>query len=93
MPITRGPVKPIPVEPITHASPSEVSIGETTPLTLDLISSKGPQQIRIYYTIYDKDSKELEQHNQEMRLSPQQPESSTKIYDVDFASTKACRFD
>ena len=88
MPITRGPVKPIPVEPITHASPSEVSIGETTPLTLDLISSKGPQQIRIYYTIYDKDSKELEQHNQEMRLSPQQPESSTKIYDVDLPPQK-----
>ena len=88
MPITRGPVKPIPVEPITHASPSEVSIGETTPLTLDLISSKGPQQIRIYYTIYDKDSKELEQHNQEMRLSPQQPESSTKIYNVDLPPQK-----
>ena len=88
MPITRGPVKPIPVEPITHASPSEVSIGETIPLTLDLISSKGPQQIRIYYTIYDKDSKELEQHNQEMRLSPQQSESSTKIYNVDLPPQK-----
>ena len=61
IPITSIPVKSLVVpHSIKHAPASEIPIGETIPLTLDLISSKGAQQIRIYYTIYDKDSKELE---------------------------------
>ena len=55
---------------------------------MDLISSKGAQQIRIYYTIYDKDSKELEQHNQEMRLWKPQSTSSRWVYKLDLPSQK-----
>ena len=89
IPITSIPVKPLVVpHSIKHAPASEIPIGETIPLTLDLISSKGAQQIRIYYTIYDKDSKELEQHNQEMRLWKPQSTSSRWVYKLDLPSQK-----
>ena len=89
IPITSIPVKSLVVpHSIKHAPASEIPIGETIPLTLDLISSKGAQQIRIYYTIYDKDSKELEQHNQEMRLWKPQSTSSRWVYKLDLPSQK-----
>ena len=89
IPITSIPVKsPVVPHSIKHAPASEIPIGETIPLTLDLISSKGAQQIRIYYTIYDKDSKELEQHNQEMRLWKPQSTSSRWVYKLDLPSQK-----
>ena len=89
IPITSIPVELLVVpHSIKHAPASEIPIGETIPLTLDLISSKGAQQIRIYYTIYDKDSKELEQHNQEMRLWKPQSTSSRWVYKLDLPSQK-----
>ena len=89
IPITSIPVKSLVVpHSIKHAPASEIPIGETIPLTLDLISSKGAQQIRIYYTIYDKDSKELEQYNQEMRLWKPQSTSSRWVYKLDLPSQK-----
>ena len=86
----------IPITPISpkispimkHVPPSRVSVGDTIPLTLDLISSKAPRQVTIVYKTYDKDDNELEQHNQEMRLGNKQPASSTKIYDVDLPPQK-----
>ena len=52
------------------------------PLTLDLISSKAPRQVTIFYETYDKNDNELKQHNLEMRLSSQQSASSTWTYKV-----------
>ena len=77
-PVTRPTVK--------HDSPSKISVGETVPLTLDLISSKAPQQVTIYYTTYDRNRNELEQSNQRMRLGGQQSASSTWDYKVDLPS-------
>ena len=73
---------------VKHDSPSRISVGEIIPLTLNLISSKGPQQVKIYYKIYDRDRNELEQNNQEMRLWDQQSESSTWTYDAGLPSQK-----
>ena len=86
----------IPITPISpkispimkHVPPSRVSVGDTIPLTLDLISSKAPRQVTIVYKTYDKDDNELEQHNQEMRLGNKQPASSTRIYRVDLPPQK-----
>ena len=71
-----------------HDSPSRISVGEIIPLTLNLISSKGPQQVKIYYKIYDKDRNELAQNSQEMRLWDQQSASSTWAYKVGLPSQK-----
>ena len=73
---------------VKHDSASSISIGEIIPLTLNLISSKGPQQVKINYTIYDRDRNELEQNNQEMRLWDRQPASSTWTYTVNLPSQK-----
>ena len=67
---------------VEHDSPSSISVGEKIPLTLNLISSIGPQQVKIYYKIYDKDHSELKQNNQGIRLWDQQSASSTWIYSV-----------
>ena len=67
---------------VEHDSPSSISVGETIPLTLNLISSIGPQQVKIYYKIYDKDHSKLKQNNQGIRLWDQQSASSTWIYSV-----------
>ena len=71
---------------VEHDSPSRISVGERIPLTLNLISSKGPQQVKIYYKTYDRDRNELEQDNQEMRLWEPQSASSTWIYKVGLPS-------
>ena len=65
-----------------HVSPSRVSVGETIPLTLKLNSPLGPQQVKIYYKIYDKDGNELPQNNQEMHARDRQTTSSTWVYRV-----------
>ena len=68
---------------VEHDPPPKISVGERIPLALNLISTKSPQQVKIYYTIYDRDKDELEQNNQEMRLWGQQSTSSTWVYKVD----------
>ncbi len=68
---------------VEHDPPPKISVGERVSLTLDLISTKSPQQVKIYYTIYDRDRDELEQNNQEMSLWGQQSASSTWVYKVD----------
>ena len=73
---------------VKHDSPSSISIGEIIPLTLNLISSKDPQQVKINYTIYGRDRNALEQNNQEMRLWDRQPASSTWTYTVNLPSQK-----
>ncbi len=84
IPITPTPPKISPV--MKHAPPSRVSVGDTIPLTLDLISSKAPRQVTIHYTTYDKRRNELEQNNQKMRLSNQQSTSSTWTYKMSLPS-------
>ena len=68
---------------VEHDSPPKISVGERIPLTLDLISTRDPQQVKIYYKTYDRDSDELEQNNQEMSLWGQQSASSTWVYKAD----------
>ena len=84
-PMVKRPIAP-PI--MKHVPPSRVSVGDTIPLTLDLISSKAPRQVTIVYKTYDKDDNELEQYNQEMRLGNKQPASSTRIYRVDLPPQK-----
>jgi S1-C subfamily serine protease/tetratricopeptide (TPR) repeat protein len=71
-----------------HVPPSRVSVGNTIPLTLDLISPQVPQQVTIHYTTYDRNRSESEEKNQKMRLEPQQSASSTWVYKVDLPSQK-----
>ena len=71
-----------------HDSPLTASVGEIIPLTLNLISSKVPQQATIHYRTYDRNGNELEQNNQKMRLWDKQPASSTWIYKVGLISQK-----
>ena len=71
-----------------HDSPSTVSVGATIPLTLNLISSKAPRQVTIFYKTYDRDGAELEQRNPEMRLWEKKPTSSTWIYKVGLPAQK-----
>ena len=73
---------------VKHDPPSGISIGEIIPLTLNLISSKDPQQVKINYTIYGRDRNELGQNNQEMRLWERQPASSTWTYTVSLPAQK-----
>ena len=73
---------------VEHDSPPRISVGERVPLTLDLISTKSPQQVKIYYKTYDGDNNELEQNNQEMRLWGQQSAPSTWVYKVDLPAQK-----
>ena len=73
---------------VEHDSPSRISVGERIPLTLNLISSKAPRQVKIYYQIYDKDGNELAPNSQKMRLWNQQSESSTWTYDAGLPSQK-----
>ncbi len=68
---------------VKHDPPPRISVGERIPLTLDLISTKSPQQVKIYYKTYSRDKDELEQNNQEMRLWGQQAASLTWTYKVD----------
>ena len=71
-----------------HDSPSMASVDEIIPLTLNLISSKAPQQVTINYKTYDRDGNESEQNNQKMRLWDKQPASSTWTYKVGLVSQK-----
>ena len=71
-----------------HDPPSMASVGEIIPLTLDLITFKGPKQVTIHYKTYDRDGDKLEQNNQTMRLWDKQPTSSTWIYKVGLVSQK-----
>ena len=68
---------------VEHDPPPRISVGERIPLALDLISTKSPQQVKIYYKTYDRDKGELEQNNQAMRLWGQQSALSTWTYKVD----------
>ena len=68
---------------VVHDSPPKVSVGERVPITLDLLSTKSPQAVKIYYKTYDRDNNELEQDDQEMSLWGQQAAPSTWIYKVD----------
>ena len=68
---------------VEHDPPPKISVGERIPLTLDLISTKSPQQVKIHYKTYDRDNNQLEQNNQEMSLWGQQSASSTWVYKVD----------
>lgn len=71
---------------IKHDSPAMASVGEMIPLTLNLISSKAPQQVTINYKAYDRDETASEQKNQKMRLWDKEPTSSTWIYKVGLVS-------
>ncbi len=71
-----------------HNSPSTALAGEIIPLALNLITSKGPQQVTIHYKTYDRDKNELEQNNQKMRLWDKQSASSTWIYKAGLVSQK-----
>ena len=73
---------------VEHVPPSRVSVGETIPLTLKLNSPLGPQQVKIYYKIYDKDGNELPQNNQEMHARDRQTTSSTWSYKVELPPQK-----
>ncbi len=73
------------VEPV---SPSRVSVGETILPILKLNSPLAPQQVKIYYTIYDKDGNELKQNNQEMRVRDRETASSTWSYEVELPPQK-----
>ena len=84
-------LKPMIITPIArpivkHDAPSKIPVGETIPLTLDLISSQVPQQVTIHYTTYDRNRNESEKKSQKMRLWPQQSASSTWTYKVDLPS-------
>ena len=68
---------------VEHDPPPKISVGERVSLTLDLISTKSPQQVKIYYKTYDRDRDVLEEGNQEMSLWGQQSASSTWVYKVD----------
>ena len=84
-PLVKMPIGP-PI--VNNDSPSKISVGEIIPLTLNLISTKNPQQVTIHYKTYDKDRNELEPNNQKMRLRNQQSTSSTWVYKVDLPSQK-----
>ena len=71
-----------------HKPRPKISVGEIIPLTVSLISSKAPQQVNIYYKIYDKESNELAQNSQKMRLWEKQSASSTWIYKAGLPSQK-----
>ena len=71
-----------------HDSPLMASVGKIIPLTFNLISSRGPQQVTIRYKTYDRGGNELEQNNQKMRLWNQQSDSSTWIYKAGLVSQK-----
>ena len=78
---------------VEHKPPPSISVGERIPLRLNLISSEAPQQVTIYYKVYDRDGKvydrdgnELDQKNQ--RMWDKQPALSTWIYRVDLPSQK-----
>lgn len=71
-----------------HDSPATASVGKIIPLTFNLISSRGPQQVTIRYKTYDRGGNELEQNNQKMRLWNQQSDSSTWIYKAGLVSQK-----
>lgn len=75
-----------------HDSPSMAAVGEVIPLTLNLTTSKAPQQVTIHYETYDRDGNKLEQNNQKMRLWDKQPASSTWIYKVGLISQKYVGF-
>ena len=73
---------------IKHDSPLTVPVGEVVSLTVNLISSKAPQQVTIHYKTYDRDGNASEQNNQKMRLWDKQPTSSTWIYKMGLISQK-----
>ena len=73
---------------VEHDSPPRISVGERISLTLNLISTRSPQQVKIYYETYDRDKDEIEQNNQEMRLWGQQSASSTWVYKVDLPAQR-----
>ncbi|MCG9129511.1 hypothetical protein JT359_18130 [Candidatus Poribacteria bacterium] len=60
----------IEMPPFTKHTPvSKVSVGEISSLTLNLTSRKKPDQVKVYYTTYDKNKNELERNNKRMLLS------------------------
>ena len=73
---------------VKHDSPSKISVGEIIPLTLDLMSSKSPQQVTIHYTTYDRNRNKSEKKSRKMRLLPQQSASSTRVYKMDLPAQK-----
>ena len=75
-----------------HDSPSMASVGEIIPLTLNLTTSKGPEQVTIHYETYDRDGNKLEQNSQKLRLWDKQPMSSTWIYKAGLVSQKYVGF-
>ena len=82
---------PIPSTPVMkHNPPSSLSVGEKISLTLDLISSKAPRQVTIFYKTYDRDGDELATKikSQKMRLWDEQLTSSTRTYRADLPPQK-----
>ena len=73
---------------VEHKHPRSISVGERILLSLNLISSEAPQQVTIYYKVYDRDGNELEEKNQEMHLGNKQLVLSTWIYRLDLPSQK-----
>ena len=73
---------------VKHDPPPKISVGERVSLTLDLISTKSPQQVKIYYKTYNRDKDELEQNNQEMHLWGRQSAPSTWVYKVDLPAQR-----
>ena len=71
-----------------HKPHPKISVAAIIPLTVSLTSSKAPRQVEIYYKVYDKDSNELAQNSQKMRLWEKQSTSSTWIYKVGLPSQK-----
>ena len=71
---------------VEHDSPPSIPVGEMIPLTVNLISTKTPQHVKVHYKTYNRNRKELEPSNQEMRLWAQQSASSTWVYKVDLSS-------
>ena len=79
---------PMPRPIVKHDSPSRISVGAIIPLTLNLTSSKAPQQVKIHYKTYDRNRIELHQNSQNMRLGDQQSASSPWAYTVDLPAQK-----
>ena len=79
----------IKIPPIVNHEPiSEVSVRERVYLTSEIISYKKPEKVQVYYTIYDKNKREIKKNSEKMLFLQRKAASSTWIYDVILPSLK-----
>lgn len=84
-------VVPVLINPSDHVEislvmPTDAATSREFELTLDLFSAEKPKEVKVYYTSYDANGKQLDQSVKGMQFREHKPEASIWVYHVKLPS-------